>query len=66
MGNLGYHNDLFDLVTSSLISGIRIGQKQIQFPKHCVFLYLEFRTMDKVQKPSNSVCYHCQNPSDPI
>jgi hypothetical protein len=26
----------------------------IQFPKRCVFLYLEFRTMDKDQKPSNS------------
>jgi hypothetical protein len=24
------------------------------FPKCCVFLYLEFQTMDKVQKPSNS------------
>jgi hypothetical protein len=23
-------------------------------PKHCVFLHLEFRMMDKVQKPSNS------------
>jgi hypothetical protein len=27
------------------------------FPKRCVFLYLEFRTMDKVQKPSNSESY---------
>jgi hypothetical protein len=26
-------------------------------PKRCVFLYLEFRAMDKVQKPSNSGCY---------
>jgi hypothetical protein len=28
------------------------GRKQIQFSKHCVFLDLEFRTMDKVQKPT--------------
>jgi hypothetical protein len=28
--------------------------KQIPFPKGCAFLYLEFRTWDKVQKPSNS------------
>jgi hypothetical protein len=27
------------------------------FPKHCVFFYLEFWTMDKGQKPSNSECY---------
>jgi hypothetical protein len=25
--------------------------------KRCVFWYLELRTMDKVQKPSNSQCY---------
>jgi hypothetical protein len=30
------------------------GRKQIQFPKRCVFYFLEYRTMDKVQKPSNS------------
>jgi hypothetical protein len=29
----------------------------IQFPKHCVFQYLEFWTMDRVQKPSNSSDY---------
>jgi hypothetical protein len=28
-------------------------RKQIQFPKLCVFFYLEFRMMAKVQKPSN-------------
>jgi hypothetical protein len=33
------------------------GQKQIQFPKHCVFLYLELWTMDKVQTLSDSDCY---------
>jgi hypothetical protein len=31
--------------------------KQIQFSKRWVFLYLEFRTMGKVQKPSSSDCY---------
>jgi hypothetical protein len=31
--------------------------KQIQFPKRCVFLYLELQTMDKVQKPNNSERY---------
>jgi hypothetical protein len=31
------------------------GGKQIQFPKHCILLYLEFRTMDKAQKPSVGV-----------
>jgi hypothetical protein len=29
------------------------GRKQIQFPKRCVLLFLEYRTMDKVQKPSS-------------
>jgi hypothetical protein len=28
--------------------------KRIQFPKRCVFYFLEYRMMDKVQKPSNS------------
>jgi hypothetical protein len=32
-------------------------RKQIQFPKRRVFCSLEYRTMDKVQKPSNSVCH---------
>jgi hypothetical protein len=27
------------------------------FPKRCVFLFIEFRTMDKVQKPSSNECY---------
>jgi hypothetical protein len=41
------------------------GRKQIHFPKRCVFFYLEFRTMDKVQKPSySSVIHHRQNPTD--
>jgi hypothetical protein len=30
------------------------GQKQIHFPKRSVFSFLEYRTMDKVQKLSNS------------
>jgi hypothetical protein len=30
------------------------GQEQIQFPKRCASYYLEFRTMDKVQKPNDS------------
>jgi hypothetical protein len=33
------------------------GRKQIQFPKCRVFYFLEYRTMEKVQKPSNSECY---------
>jgi hypothetical protein len=33
------------------------GRKQIQFPKRCVLCFLEYRRMEKVQKPSNSVCY---------
>jgi hypothetical protein len=32
------------------------GEKQIQFPKRRVFLSLEYRTMEKVQKPSNCDC----------
>jgi hypothetical protein len=31
------------------------GRKQIQFPKRRVFYSLEYRTMEKVPKPSNSV-----------
>jgi hypothetical protein len=30
---------------------------KIEFPKCCVFQFLEYWTMDKVQKPSNSECY---------
>jgi hypothetical protein len=30
------------------------GQKQIQFPKRCVAKYLELRTTDKEEEPSNS------------
>jgi hypothetical protein len=33
------------------------GRKQIQFPKRRIFYFLEYRTMGKVHKPSNSVCY---------
>jgi hypothetical protein len=32
-------------------------RKQIHFPKCRVFQSLEYRTMEKVQKPSNFVCY---------
>jgi hypothetical protein len=32
-------------------------RKQIQFPERCVLVYLEFRPMDKVQKPSNPGCH---------
>jgi hypothetical protein len=35
------------------------GRKQIQFPKRCVFYFLEYRTMDEVQKPSNSEVQTC-------
>jgi hypothetical protein len=38
-------------------NGIQVGRKQVQFPKLCVFLYLEFRKVDKVQKQSNSEWY---------
>jgi lipocalin len=30
-------------------------RKLIQFPKRRVFCFLEYRTMEKVQKPNNSV-----------
>jgi hypothetical protein len=33
------------------------GWKHIQFPKRCVFYLVEYRTMGKVQKPSNSEWY---------
>jgi hypothetical protein len=33
------------------------GRKQVQFPKCRVFYSLEYRSMKKVQKSSNSVCY---------
>jgi hypothetical protein len=39
------------------VSFLTWGRKQVQFPKHSVYQYLESRTMDKVQKPSNSVLY---------
>jgi hypothetical protein len=29
-------------------------RKQIQFPKRCVFCFVELRTMDKVQKLSSN------------
>jgi hypothetical protein len=34
------------------------GRKQIQFPKRCVFYFLEYRLMDNVQKPSNSELHY--------
>jgi hypothetical protein len=33
------------------------GRKQIQLPKRRAFPPPEYRTMEKVQKPSNSMCY---------
>jgi hypothetical protein len=33
------------------------GRKQFQFPKRRVFYFIENRTIEKAQKPSNSVCY---------
>jgi hypothetical protein len=32
------------------------GRKQFQFPKCCALYSLQYQTMDKVQKPSNSEC----------
>jgi hypothetical protein len=32
----------------------RTDVAKLQFPKRCVFLFIEFRTMDKVQKPSSN------------
>jgi hypothetical protein len=59
-----YHNQNywgFGLSPSSGILGNRKhnvsetgGRKQIQFPKRRVFCFLDYRTMEKVQKPSNS------------
>jgi hypothetical protein len=40
-----------------VFSNFTWGRKQIQFPKRRVFYSLEYRTMEKVQKPSNSVLY---------
>jgi hypothetical protein len=34
------------------------------FRNGVLYSYLEFRTMDKVQKPSDSVIHHRQNPLD--
>jgi hypothetical protein len=36
---------------------VTYGRKQIRFPKRRVFYFLEYRTMEKVHKPSNSDCY---------
>jgi hypothetical protein len=33
------------------------GLKQIEFPKRCVFWFLQYQMMDKVWKPSNSEYY---------
>jgi hypothetical protein len=35
--------------TEQVFPALTWGQKQIQFPKHCVLYFLEYRTMDKVQ-----------------
>jgi hypothetical protein len=33
----------------------------------CSFMFLEYRTMDQVQKRTNPEClHHCQNPSESI
>jgi hypothetical protein len=40
-----------------VVSLFNWGRKQIQFPKCRVLYSLEYQTMEKVQKPSNSVCY---------
>jgi hypothetical protein len=41
------------------VSVLRLGEgrKHIRFPKRCVFKFLKYRTMGKVQKPSNSEYY---------
>jgi hypothetical protein len=36
---------------------LTLRRKQIQLPKHLVFCFLEYRAMEKVQKPSKSECY---------
>jgi hypothetical protein len=33
------------------------GQKQIQFPKHRIFCFLKYPTVEEVQKPSNSALF---------
>jgi hypothetical protein len=46
------------------LSPLTWGRKQIQFRKRS-FWYLEYRTMDKVRKSSNFVCYiPSSNPSE--
>jgi hypothetical protein len=37
----------------------KLEDKQVQFPKHYVFLYLEFRMMDRAQRHSNSELTVC-------
>jgi hypothetical protein len=32
-----------------------LERADLQFPKRCVFWYVDFRMMDEVQKPSNSL-----------
>jgi hypothetical protein len=39
------------------VSPLTWKRKQIQFPKRCVFYFLEYRTMDEVRKPSYSEYY---------
>jgi hypothetical protein len=39
------------------VSPLTWGQKQVQFPKLYILQFLEYRTLDEVQKPNNSECY---------
>jgi hypothetical protein len=52
-----YLNHWTSSVHSRCLPSFTLGRKQIQFPKYCVFLYFEFRTMDKAHNPSDSECY---------
>jgi hypothetical protein len=48
---------IHDVSKTGSFSILRWGEKRIQFPKRRVFYFLVYRTMEKVQKPSNSECY---------
>jgi hypothetical protein len=50
---------------SRRLSPLAWRRKQIQFPKK-IFFYLEFRTMNKVHKPSDSECYTRTPTSEPF
>jgi hypothetical protein len=53
----GYGKFLFFFALGPPPPPLACERKQIQFPKRCVFWFVEIRTMDEVQKPSSNECY---------